>query len=342
MPDRVPFTIKRPQPPQGAIERRLRNEGMAICCEELPFTIARPNVEVLRRETCAGDRQRYEETYRTPVGEVAQTWEIEPGYGSRHIVEFLIKRPQDYAVVASLAQDERYAPAFDKFRRAEQVLGQDGFVFCGWLGPTPLLKMLWELMDPEMFAIGLLEHPREFRNLYETLFEKQLEQVRIVAEGPGLVAHFAENLTAEMIGGRRFREYVLPVYAEFAAILRPKGKLLAAHLDGHLKSLANDLAVSALDIIEAFCPCPDGDMTVDAARRLWPDKILWINFPSPMHLEPPERIRDCVRQILAATAPGQRFLFGITEDIPDGVWDVSLPVISAALQEYGRLPIAVA
>ena len=124
MPDRVPFTIKRPQPPQGAIERRLRNEGMAICCEEFPFTIARPNVEVLRRETCAGDRQRYEETYRTPVGEVAQTWEIEPGYGSRHIVEFLIKRPQDYAVVASLAQDERYAPAFDKFRRAEQVLVQ--------------------------------------------------------------------------------------------------------------------------------------------------------------------------------------------------------------------------
>ena len=28
-PDRVPFTIKRPQPPQGEIERLLRNEGLA-------------------------------------------------------------------------------------------------------------------------------------------------------------------------------------------------------------------------------------------------------------------------------------------------------------------------
>ena len=341
MPDRVPFTIKRPQPPQGEIERRLRNEGMAICIEVLPFTTTRPGVEILRREFFRSGRQCYEETYRTRAGEVTETWVVEPGYGSRHIVEFLIKRPEDYAAVESLVRDEVYVPAFDRFRRAEQVLGQDGFVFSGWLGPTPLLKMLWELMGPETFAASLFEHPRKFRSLYEALLEKQLEQVRIVAEGPGLVAHFAENLTAEMIGGRRFREYVLPVYAEFSAILKPKGKLLAAHLDGHLRSLADDLAISALDIIEAFCPYPDGDMTLDMARRLWPDKILWINFPSVMHLEPPERIRACVRQLLAAAAPGRRFLFGITEDIPDGVWDVSLPVISAALQEYGTLPIAV-
>jgi hypothetical protein len=83
-------------------------------------------------------------------------------------------------------------------------------------------------------------------------------------------------------------------------------------------------------------------MTVEDARRLWPDKILWINFPSPVHLEPPEAIRRCVHDILRAAAPGQRFLFGITEDIPDSVWEASLPVISSALQEYGAVPISIA
>jgi len=341
MPDRVPFTIKRPQPPQGEIERKLRNEGMAICIEELPFTTTRPNVEVLRRETLEGGRPCFEETYRTDAGEVTQTWVVEPGYGSRHITQFLIKSVQDYRAVESLVQDEIYTPAFERFRRAEQVLGQDGFVFDGWLGPSPLLKMLWELMGPEAFAIGLAEHPKEFHGLYEALLQKQREQVRIVADGPGLVAHFSENLTAEMIGRRRFQQYLLPVYSEFSSMLKSKGKLLAAHCDGHLKSLADDLAVSALDIIEAFCPFPDGDMTMDEARRRWPDKIIWINFPSAVHLEPPEKIRACVRQILEAAAPGQRFLFGITEDIPDGVWEVSLPVISAALQKYGALPLSV-
>jgi hypothetical protein len=342
MPDRVPFTIKRPQPPQGEIERRLRNQGMAICIEELPFTMTRPNVEVLRRETFEGGRPCFEEVYRTEAGEVSQTWVLEPGYGSRHITGFPIKGVRDYRVVEVVVQDEIYTPDFDRFRRAEQVLGRDGFVFSGWLGPSPLLKMLWELMGPEAFAVGLADHPKEFHSLYEALLRKQREQVNIVADGPGLVAHFSENLTAEMIGQKRFRQYVLPVYSEFSAILKPKGKLLAAHCDGHLKALADDLAASALDIIEAFCPLPDGDMTMDEARRRWPDKIIWINFPSAVHLEPPDKIRASVLQILQAAAPGQRFLFGITEDIPDGVWEVSLPVISAALQEFGALPISIA
>ena len=115
---------------------------------------------------------------------------------------------------------------------------------------------------------------------------------------------------------------------------------MAAHCDGHLKLLADSLATSALDIIEAFCPFPDGDMTMAEARRQWPDKVIWINFPSPLHLKPPEQIEVYVCEILKAAAPGNKFLFGITEDIPDGVWQVSLPAISTALQKYGKLPIS--
>ena len=55
-------------------------------------------------------------------------------------------------------------------------------MFGGWLGPTPLLKMLWEIMGPEAFAVGIVEHPCEFRSLYDALLEKQREQVHLVAE----------------------------------------------------------------------------------------------------------------------------------------------------------------
>ena len=340
MPDRVPFTIKRPQPPRGEIERKLRNEGLAICIEELPFTTSRPNVEVLSHERWKNGMPYVRETFRTPVGEISQEWAIEPGYGSRHIFQYMVTRPEDYEAAEFLIRDEVYTPAFEHFSRAEQIMGQDGFVFGGWLPPTPLMKMLWELMGAEGFAIALAEQADAFRGLYETLLEKQRQQVRLVADSPALVAHIPENLTAEMVGRERFQEYVLPVYAEFSSILKEKGKLLAAHCDGHLKLLADDLAASALDIIEAFCPFPDGDMTMAEARQCWPDKIIWINFPSPLHLEPPEKIKAHVRDILKAVAPGDRFLFGITEDIPDGVWDVSLPAISSALQEYGKLPLS--
>jgi hypothetical protein len=341
MPDRIPFTIKRPQPQRGEVERKLRNEGLAVCIEELPFTTRRPNVEVVQRESWKNGRTHIEETLHTPVGQVTQEWIVEPGYNSRHRAKFPVARPEDYAVVEFIMRDEVYTPAFDAFRREERILGEDGLVFGGWLEPTPLLRMLWELLGTETFCVDMVEHPREFRSLYDALFEKQRERVQLVAESPALVAHLNENLSGEMLGPKRFEEYVLPVYEEYRAILRPKGKLLAAHCDGLLKSLAEPLAHSALDIIEAFCPFPNSDMTMAEARRQWPDKIIWINFPSPLHLQPPERMDGYVRDILEAAAPCDRFLFGITEDIPEGVWQMSLPAISKALLKYGKLPLSI-
>ena len=57
-------------------------------------------------------------------------------------------------------------------------------------------------------------------------------------------------------------------------------------------------------------------MTLQEARVIWPDKILWINFPSAVHLEPISVIEETTRQLLRQAAPGDRFLVGITEDVP--------------------------
>ncbi len=46
MPDRVPFTIKLPQPPMGVVERQLRNDGLAMCTDKMVYTTVRPKVEV--------------------------------------------------------------------------------------------------------------------------------------------------------------------------------------------------------------------------------------------------------------------------------------------------------
>ena len=48
------------------------------------------------------------------------------------------------------------------------------------------------------------------------------------------------------------------------------------------------------------------------ALAAWPDKVLWINFPSSVHMEGEERIKRELRRILHEAAPGDRFLIGIT------------------------------
>jgi len=115
--------------------------------------------------------------------------------------------------------------------------------------------------------------------------------------------------------------------------------MIASHLDARMNTLMEAVARSRLDVVEAFTPVPDCDVTVKEAREAWPDKVLWMNFPSSVHLAPPQRIREETLRILSQAAPGKRFLIGITEDIPEHSWRTSLTIISQTILEHGSLPL---
>jgi hypothetical protein len=102
---------------------------------------------------------------------------------------------------------------------------------------------------------------------------------------------------------------------------------------------ADVVAGSALDYIEAFTPAPDTDLSLAEARAAWPDKVLWINFPSSAHLAPLPAIEEKTRQLLREAGDGRGFLMGITEDVPEERWRGNFLAISRVLNEEGRLPL---
>ena len=108
-------------------------------------------------------------------------------------------------------------------------------------------------------------------------------------------------------------------------------------MDGRMRHLVDLVADSRQNFVEAFSLFPDGDLELAEARRAWPGKVISINFPSAFHLLTEEEIADRPRSLLAAARPGDRFVMGITEDIPEGAWQQSLPVISRVLREEGML-----
>jgi hypothetical protein len=142
-----------------------------------------------------------------------------------------------------------------------------------------------------------------------------------------------------VVGEERFRRWFRPSHDEFAAVLHREGKLAGCHLDARMAGLAKAVGESGLDVIEAFTPAPACDMSVAEARRAWPGKVLWINFPSSVHLEGEARIREELRRILGEAAPGDRFLVGITEDVPDDVRPRSLLTLNEGLRRWGGLPL---
>jgi hypothetical protein len=125
----------------------------------------------------------------------------------------------------------------------------------------------------------------------------------------------------------------MPEYKRLSERLVGTDKMLAVHMDGRLRSLKDDIAAAEFDIIEAMTPPPLGDVSVSEARESWPDKALWINFTSSMHIEAPEDIEAHTRQLLEEAGPKRGFAISVTEDAPVEALEWSLGVISRVLQE---------
>jgi uroporphyrinogen-III decarboxylase len=328
--DQVPFTIYHNMLPRGSQERRLREMGLGLCVRTGVYTEHAPNVQIETRTLQEEGRTVTYERVRTPVGEVSAKRIHGGGYGTLVTVEHYIKRPEDYRVVTYWLRDTRYGPAYEDFRRITEEIGGDGYVMTH-IGYSPLMQMLVHYLGLEQFSIDMAEHPDEFFGLYELLKERRRVLYEIMANSPSEIVLYCGNVHPEIMGRERFERYILPCYDEAADVLHAKGKMIGVHLDADNRVFAPAVARSKIDLVEAFTPPPDCDMSVADARRTWPDKTLWINFPSSVHLATPERIRQVTNGILDQAAGWRRFLIGVTEDIPQDVVLQSLTAIAETI-----------
>jgi len=342
MVDAVPFALKGWRVPQCQAELELRNAGMGIVDARGVYSARSPNVERTSYSYSENGLALTRTAIKTPVGELSS---VSRRTGSERVdstswtIEHLYKRPEDYKVLRFMAEDVEYAPAYEGFLRAHEQVGTEAFFKTGSPG-CPLHTILYSFMGPETFAVEWAERRDEIIALHRAMGARDREAFEIVARSPARVVQSGGNYAPEMMGKERFREYVLPHWDEAGAILHEGGKLLGSHLDANNRLWAEEIGASPLDWIEAFTPAPDTDMSMADARRLWPGKVLYINFPSSVHLQPPEEIERVTRQMLEEVAPGDRFIVGITETVPENRWRESFRTILETLNEYGRLPIS--
>ncbi len=231
-----------------------------------------------------------------------------------------------------MVKDQVFEPSYEDFLAAEKMMGEDVILRAG-IGGTPLHSVMIGWMGVETFAVEWAERRDEIEKLCEALTENLRKIFPIVAKSPALHANFGGNETGNVMGRERFAKYVIPLYNEAGEIFRKHGKFLGAHLDGNNRIWADLVAGSALDYVEAFTPSPDTDMTLSEAFEIWKGKLLWINFPSSMHLASIQKIKETTRQIIRDSLPDGRLIIGITEDIPEDRWQENLLAISEVINE---------
>jgi uroporphyrinogen-III decarboxylase len=333
-PDRVPFTIYDWMIPRGSAERELREMGLGIITRLPAHRVEHREVQYDSTEYWEGGRHLLRRTIRTPVGEVSQVSQLEAAYGSTWILEHFVKRPEDYATMEFVYRDGIYHDNYPAIRAAQQALGGDGLVMVR-VAKGPIQEILYQMTGLERFAIDYYERRECIDSLYDVMVERYDDLYDLAAGAPVEILQSADNITSDVVGVERFERYCVPCYERHKRSLAGTGKRLAVHLDGRLHALRDAIAAAPFDIVEAFTPAPMGDVTVAEARQAWPDKALWLNFTSSVHLQPEEAIAAHTRQLIEEAGSKRGFAIGVTEDIPAQHCAHSLRAIARAIQDVG-------
>ena len=332
--DRVPFTMYECMIPQCAAERALRNRGLCIVKRVGVFKTHTPNVRHRREVHWENGEQFTRDHYDTPAGHLSTlrqaagftSWQHEP----------MFKSPDDYPALLALIEDMRFEPNYDEIARMQRAFGDDA-IFRGAFGLEPLQQLISsDYVGTERFCIEWMDHRDELLRLYAALVEKRREVYALVAESPLSHANYGGNVVPEIISPENFETYYVPHYNEAAEVMHRHGKLIGSHFDGNCRLFAEAVAACGLDYVEAFTPAPDTDLSLAEARAAWPDKVLWINFPSSVHLRPDDQVERFTVEMLDGLEQGDGLIVGITEDIPRDRWQGSCKAIMDGLERHAR------
>lgn len=176
------------------------------------------------------------------------------------------------------------------------------------------MELATQWMSLEALTIAMVERPARLSALLELLTVHYEQQIALAARSPAEAIWIPDNVAATIVSPRNFVRHILPVYQRVLPTQQNAGKIAVAHYDGALRALAPSLASVALPVIEAFTPPPMGDLTVQDAMQIWPDKVIWINILGTLFLESSQTIEDWTLNLLQAGAPGGRLAIGCTED----------------------------
>lgn len=338
----IPFALKGWRIPQSECERVLRNKGLCIVDSIPVYKCVSENTEVKKIYYSKDGNDFLKILIETPRGPIDSLFHLSENTDTSGTIywqkDYIFKDSNDYGAIEYMIRDKKFIDDYGQFSKRRKIVGMDAFVTTRAPG-SALHEIMYDIMGIERFSIEWNERKEKVKRLYEAISENNQKIYHIVAKSPAEIVKCGENYTPEVLGKERFMNYILPHWKEVCIILHKENKMVGCHLDANNRLWSKEIGDSELDWIEGFTPFPDSDMTVSEARRIWPGKVLFINFPSSVHLMDRDAIIETTKKIIKEAAPGDKFILGITENVPINTWKKNFLAILETINEYGKLPI---
>jgi hypothetical protein len=329
-PDMIPYTIyqnewRHTQNDPDWIP--LFKKGLGVTWNPATYTTEyQGGVEIDDKTVEKDGVQIRRQTWKTPVGEIFQTWEN--GWHKR----YLLHTENDYRVMTYIVKHIKLKPAYEAWLAKQQEIMPYG-VALSHISRTPFQSILVDFAGPEEFSYHLYDYEDAFRELYDALLDQFRHCTQLVAGGPGRYVACLENFTAETVGPQRYEEFFMPVYQECAKVLHQAGKVLGCHYDGRTASCKELIAQAPFDLLESLTEPNEGDQTLAECRAVWPKKLFWSNIRVGDYQMPAAQLAEKVASLVQAAAPdGKRLAFEVSEIWPAN-WKQSVPVVLDTLAQ---------
>jgi len=336
MPDRIPMVIWNNKLLGNDLDDQIFDLGVLQISKSCVWRMHFNGVKVESKEENLEDGSiRKVKTFKTSAGDLELKERILPN--TVWIEEFPFKSKKDYDALEILIASRNYEPDFVRFLNDDVIRGDQSLA-----RPTtihsPMHELIYEFMGLKNFSIEYTENRERLLHLEEVLKNDWLKRVNLTAQSPVKYAVIEGNTEFSVVGPDRFRQHYMPCIQEACEILHSHDVIAGAHLDGNNRLLAPLIAETSIDLIESFTPAPETDFSISEARKAWPGKALQIHFPSSVHLGGGERIRKIAADYLKQVSPGNGFVVGVSEDLPDRGVNSMIPMYEFFYRN-GKLPL---
>ncbi len=331
---------------QGGWVRRLVKRGMGIIRLVFPYqpSYFHPisinpyleSVKYIQINYIEKGLAKCRHIFETPVGSVTCVTTKNPPSGEDYMSsateEHFVKEVADWRVINYIFKEitNRLAPNYTAFERMEDELGETGITL-GMVGKTPYQRAWVELATPERTVIDFKKKPDELQEFIEIQRKLHMRIAEIIAESPATYIDLCDHIT-NMIPPYYYRDYCNQFYEIYATAVQGTGKVLGAHHDGRFGHLKKEIAEGPLKVIESYTVPPTGDVSLAEAKKVWPDKLLWINCPPHLSLAEFKEVKEGYEAIADEWGSKRGLALGHYEEIPLAKLESHL---SAAMDAFG-------
>jgi len=339
--DRVPFVqYHNMNASNEEIWQALGKDNMGVLEWMQVFRTETPNCRIEHENIREGELRGWRDTLITPKGKLTQRRFLVPDLnGPTGFAEHYIKTVKDYEILLAYLRDMVLVEDLSQLQRFHRETGDGGLPHIS-LPRTPYQALWIEWASIEDLVPHLQDAPELLNDVMQLLGALLIRALKITAAAAPKAEFYhvtmGDNIHGPLIGTRLFQKWCIPYYNEISDTLWEKGVPLFVHMDGDLKPLWGLIDLCRHRGFDSLSPPPDNDTRVGEALQRWPEKMVWANFPSSVHLQKPEQIYQQAMELLQEGGHSRRFWIQISEDAPPNVWKKSFPPILQAISDFGK------